>query len=154
MSVRISGDNITVDGQTSIAGSPTSLHHALRNSDVTRRRAYVSSLNLNSSAPSDLDAITVPSTKWVATRLLACNCTADLHLATLGLYTAAAAGGTAIAAPQSLTDLTASGKFFAMTLAALTSHLTAVTIYPRLTVASGVAGTITLILEFEDISLV
>lgn len=74
--------------------------------------------------------------------------------ATLGLYTAALAGGTAIVAPVLLATLTGTGKFQSLSIAALTDVITATVLYPRLTVASGVAGTASLMLEFVELGLI
>lgn len=149
MGVTISGDNISIPGQASISIAPTSASHSVRRADAGRLRSYVSALDLNAAAPLDLTALVVGSVKWIPVRAFLCNATADIHLATLGIYSAVAAGGIEIVVPEALTNLTASGKFYVLTLAALTDPIGVNTVYPRLTVASGVAGTADLVMEYD-----
>lgn len=152
MAFLIEGDNATCPGQIAVGTRATSSQHVVRKVDASKWRVYVLALDLNAAAPIDLAVLTVPSTKYIPTRAYLVNPTADVSAATLGLYTAAAAGGVAIVAPVALSALTAVGKFQALSIAALTDAVTAGTLYPRLTVAAGGAGTADLVLEFEDIS--
>jgi len=157
MGFRANGDNIEVPGQAVVTLRPSSLDHVTRVRDVNKYRAWVTSLNLNAAAPIDLTVIAIPAevTKWIPTRAVVYNPTANLSAANLGLYTAAGAGGTNIVAPVALANLTgATTKFQVLAIAAITDHLIVNTIYPRLTVASGVAGSASLFIEFEDIGLI
>lgn len=147
--VRLDGNNITVPGQVAITGSPTSALHSIRRGDAGKFRAFVTGLDLNGAAPLDLDSIDLSlSGKYLPTEIIAYDATANLATAQLGLYTAAGAGGTEIVAPAALTGLTGSGKFHSLTIAALTDLLVAGTLYPRLTVAAGTAGTCSLLIAF------
>lgn len=154
MATRIDGDNVTVPGQVAVSGPATIITHVVTRGLCGVIRAYVKGLNLNAAAPVDLTPISVPSTQYIPVRCFVYNPTANLAAATLGLYTAAGAGGVAIVSPVLLASVTAVGKFQALTIAALTDVITATTIYPRLTVAAGVAGTVALVLEFQDLSLI
>lgn len=117
-------------------------------------KAYVTGLLLNTAAPADLATLTVLSTKYVPVRCIVYNPSGNMSSATLGLYTAAGAGGTAIVTPVLLATLTGTGKFQSLSIAALTDVITATVLYPRLTVASGVAGTASLMLEFVELGLI
>lgn len=152
MGVSLSGDNITVPGQVAVALTPTSPTHVVRKSDITALRAVVLALNLNAAAPIDLTALIVPSTKYIPRRVVVLNATANLSVAELALYTAAGGAGTAIVAPTVLTALTAAGKYQVLTIAALSDPIVAGTLYPRLSIASGVAGTVDLLFEFDDVA--
>lgn len=154
MGVRIDGDNITVPGQTAVQGKPTSLLHVARNLDVSRQRAYVQDLLLDSAAPIDLATITINSTKYIPVAVWAYNPNGNVSAANLGLYTAAGAGGTAIVTPAALASLTASTKFQLLTLTALTDVVTATILYPRLTVAAGAGSKCSIVIEFVDLSLI
>lgn len=154
MATRIDGDNVTVPGQVSVSGAATIITHVITRGPCGLLRSYVKSINLNAAAPIDLTAIPIPSNRYIPVRCFVYNPTANLAAATLGLYTAAGAGGTAVVAPVLLASLTAVGKFQALSIAALTDVITDSTLYPRLTVASGVAGTASLVLEFQDLSLI
>lgn len=80
-------------------------------------------------------------TKFKVTGITAQRVTADALLAAGGIYTAAAKGGTAIvAAGQLWSALSAAAKILDLTLAALTSSLTATPIL-SLTTAAGAAAT-------------
>jgi len=154
MGVAISGNNITVPGQIDLQGTPTSPNHPVTMRRNGVMRAYVEDLDLNAAAPIDLDVISVDSALYVPVRAIVYNPTGNMSSATLGLYTAAGGAGTAIVAPTLLATLTGTGKFQALTIAALTDMVTATTLYPRLTVASGVAGGASLVVEFVDLSLI
>lgn len=154
MGVTIDGDNIQVPGQIAVVGVPTSSQHVVPNALVGTRRNYVASLNLNAAAPIDLSTLAIDSALYIPLRAFVYKPTANLSSATLGLYTAAGAGGTEIIAPTLLATLTGTGKFQELTISALTSAIVATTIYPRLTVASGVAGTVSLVLEYMDLSVI
>ena len=154
MGVEISGDNITVPGQVAILLPPTSLYHAISARYAGSLKGYVQALDLNAGAPIDLTALTINAIRYVPIRCIVYNPTANLALATLGLYTAAGGGGVAIVAPVVLATLTGAGKFQSLSIAALTDVVTATTLYPRLTVASGVIGTAALLLEYVDLSLI
>ena len=152
MPVVIGTSNIDVPGQVTIAGAPTSPNHSLRRGDTGRFRAIVRDLDLNGAAPLDLTEISVAlSTKYWPTSILLCNSTANLATAELGIYTAAGAGGTAIVTPAAVSGLSAADRVHVMTIAALTAPVTASVLYPRLTVASGVAGTCDLIMDFINL---
>lgn len=154
MPTQISGDNVLVPGQATIQGVPTALDHTVTSRYAGTLRAYVQGLLVNSAAPADLAALTVTSARFVPVRVIVYNPTGNMAAATLGLYTAAGAGGVAIVTPVLLAALTAVDTFQELTIAALASVITATTLYPRLTVASGVAGSVSLMIEFVDLSLI
>ena len=152
MAFEIQGNNATCPGQVAVGTRATSGQHVVRKDDASKWRAYVADIDLNAAAPIDLATIAIPSTKYIPTRVFLVNPSADVSAATLGLYSAAAAGGVEVVAPTLLATLTAAGKFQVLSVAALTEPLTAETLYPRLTVAAGGAGIADLVVEFEDIS--
>lgn len=152
--VRIDGSNIVVDGQATLNSAPNSAISAVPSRYVGTLKSHISLLNLAAGAPIDLPTLTVISAKYVPVRCFVYNPTADLSAATLGLYTAAAAGGTEIAAPTLLASLTGVGKFQELTISALTDAITSTVLYPRLTVDSANAGTASLVLEFIELGLI
>lgn len=156
MGVQISGDNIAVPGQIAVTGLPTSSTHVLRKADVSGYRAIVQNLNLNAAAPIDLTAITIPSTAWLPKRCFVCNPTANVALATIELRSAAGGAGDDIVAAVVLANMTnadANTKAQVLTINAsfVDTIYTVSLLYPRLTVAAGVAGTCDLVFEFDDI---
>lgn len=99
--------------------------------------------------------VSVPFTKWIARAVTTTNASTTLAAssATLGVYTAVAAGGTAIvtAATGSLTPLTAASKFKDCTIALSGDSATASTVYIRIGVAHGAAATCDCYLEFQSL---
>lgn len=91
--------------------------------------------------------------KYIVTnvRIVARTAAGTLAVAEVGLYTAAAGGGTGIVAAAALTGVTAANKHLAMTVAAHDVQ-TAQTLYVRQTVNSGNAGTVDVIIELQDLS--
>lgn len=154
MATRIDGDNVTVPGQVSVSGPGTSLTHVATRGVTGLLRAYVKGIDLNAAAPIDLATITVPSALYIPVRAFVYNPSGNLAAATLGLYTAAGAGGVALIAPVLLASLTATTKFQLLSIAAITDVVTAATLYPRLTVAAGAPGTASLVLEFQDLAMI
>jgi len=111
---------------------------------VTRYRllGFVTGVSLNAAAPIDLSAITIDGTSYIPLYAVVYNASAIGSTAELGLYTAAAGGGTAVVTPAALTGLSGAGKMHVMTLTAMgNAPLTAATLIPRLTVAQGTAAT-------------
>lgn len=103
----------------------------------------VRGVNLNSVGDT---AVTIPingAEKYIARKFTATNASATLagSSATLGCYTAAAAGGTAVVTPATMTGLTAASKFLDHTIAASADTLTSATLYVRNGVAHGSAMT-------------
>lgn len=154
MAVRIYNDGIVVPAQVMLQSAPLYRESAVSNGYVGTLKAFVSGLDLNAAAPIDLATLTVASSKYVPVRCIVYNPSGNMAAATLGLYTAAAAGGTNIVAPVLLATLTGVGKFQSLAIAALTDVITATTLFPRLTVASGVAGTASLMIEFVELGLI
>lgn len=132
---------------------PTIPTHIPRRQDVASLRAVVLGLNLNAAAPIDLPEINFPS-GWInPIRAVVARPTADLHLAQLGIYSGAGGTGVTVASPQALTNLTTDDAIHVMTLAVLTKAIQRTKLYPRLTVAAGVAGTADLYVYYEVIEL-
>jgi hypothetical protein len=154
VATRIDGDNVTVPGQVSVSGPPTSLAHVPVMGNTGFLRGYVKSLNLNAAAPIDLAVLSILSANYIPIRCCVYNPSGNVAAATLGLYTAAGGGGIAIVAPTLLANLTAQGKFQELTIAALTDAVVAGLLYPRLTVAAGAPGIASLVMEYRDLSLI
>lgn len=151
MAFRINGDNADAPGQITVQGVPTSRQHVIQRGRAGTLKNYVQALDLNAAAPVDLSVLTVDSRLYVPVRVVVYNPSADVSAATLGFYTAAGGGGTEIVAPTLLATLNGTGKFQSLTVTALTSAITATTLYPRLTVAAGAAGTASLVVEYLDL---
>lgn len=146
MGVQIQGDFVTVPGV------PTLPTHVPRKGDLAVFRAIVRDLDLNAAAPIDLTVLPINSVKFIPIRAFVLNATANVSGASLALFSAAGGAGVTIITAVALASLTAAGKFQQLAIAALTDPIVVETLYPRLTVASGVAGTADLMLEFVDIS--
>lgn len=95
----------------------------------------------------------VPFGKYIVRRVTVTNASRTLAVsaATVGAYTAAAAGGTAIVTPAVATTLTTPTKFNDRTVAATTDYLTAQDIYVRVGVADGVATTADVYFELQSL---
>lgn len=152
MGVSINGDNITVPGQISVQGPPTSIQHAMRKGDVASFRVVTKDVDLNLAAPADVAAITMPSSKYIPKRLVAANPSANVSAATVSLRTASGGGGTELLAPTALAALTGSGKVQAIAITTPTDQVVAAILYLRLTVAAGVAGNCDFMLESDDLA--
>lgn len=96
-------------------------------------------------------AVNVPFAKYIVRRMTLFDVSTTLAAssATIGAYTAAAAGGTAIVTPATATGLTAATKFNDRTVAVSADYLTARTIYIRVGVAHGSAATVSVAFELE-----
>ncbi|MEO7520228.1 MAG: hypothetical protein ABIW79_00290 [Gemmatimonas sp.] len=153
MSSKIEGDDALFPGQVVAQGAPVDLENVVTRKYGRGLRAYVKALDLNAAAPSDLAAITVISARYIPVRAYVYDPSGNMAAATLGIYTATGAGGTAVVTPVLLANLTGVDKFQELTIAVTSSLLVATTLYPRLTVASGVAGTASLVIELLDVDL-
>lgn len=152
MSVEIQGNPVN---QITGLAAPARLDHAVRAQDSALFKAWVQGLDLNLGAPIDFpNQLFVGSPKYIPVRAYVYNPTADLHLATIGLFTASGGGGTQIIAPVALSSITGVGTFQVLSIAALSSAITATALVPRLTVAAGSPGTASLYLEYVDLSLI
>lgn len=82
--------------------------------------------------------------KYILRRFIVTDASTSLaiSIATLGLYTAAAAGGVTLVTPAVLTTLTAATKFVDMSLALTTDYLTASSLFIRNVTAHGSAATV------------
>lgn len=109
-------------------------------------------------------AVTVPCNKFIVRRMTLFDVSTSLgsSSATIGAYTAAAAGGTAIVTPATATGLTAATKFNDRTIAASADYLKATSltqangqalsvIYIRVGVAHGSAATVSVAFELESL---
>jgi hypothetical protein len=97
-------------------------------------------------------AVHVPFAKYIVRRMTLTNVSTTLAAssATVGAYTAAAAGGTAIVTPATATGLTAASKFNDRTIAASADTQTASTLYIRVGVANGSAATCDVYFELQS----
>lgn len=95
----------------------------------------------------------VPFSKYIVRRMIVTNASTSLgsSSATIGAYTAAAAGGTAIVTPATATGLTAASKFNDRTIAASADSQTASTLYIRVGVAHGSAATCDVYFELQSL---
>lgn len=95
----------------------------------------------------------VPYSKYILRRMTVTNVSTTLAAssATIGAYTAAAAGGTALVTPATATALTAASKFTDRTIAASADSQTSSTAYIRVGVAHGSAATCDVYMEFQSL---
>lgn len=110
-------------------------------------------VNINAAATDVAQIINLPA-KYRITKFQPYDASKTLaaSLATLGLFTAAAGGGTALVAPATLTTLTTPQQFIDMTLAVPTTYRTETTLFIRNVVADGTAGTISVLFEYIDLT--
>jgi len=89
------------------------------------------------------NAINMLSARYIIDKITVDNASVNLTAATAGLFTAVAAGGTALALDQVLTALSASTKFLNLTPEAVvgTDVVVATTIYFRVGTAQSIAAT-------------
>lgn len=87
--------------------------------------------------------LTMLSSRYIVDKIVVENASANLTVATGGVFTAAGGGGTTLAADQALSALTASSKFLELTLAGIvgTDVVTAATLYARCGTPQGGAAT-------------
>jgi len=108
--------------------------------------------------------VPVPCNKFIVRRMTLFDVSTTLAAssATIGAYTAAAAGGTAIVTPATATGLTAATKFTDRTIAASADYLKPTAgptttnpnqfgIYIRVGVAHGAAATVSVAFELESL---
>jgi hypothetical protein len=107
-------------------------------------------ITLNS-ANTDVATITGLPAKYRVTKLTVYDASTSLTTATLSLYTAAAAGGTAIISAFAPTACSAAAKFVDATLAVTADYQTAATLYIRNVTAQGGAATASFLLEVEEL---
>jgi hypothetical protein len=151
MALDLQGDNINIDGVATQIGAPTSANHCVRKGDVIDLWAYVEGLDLNTAAPADLSVITIANaTRWILLEAVVIDPTANLSAAIVDVRTASGGGGTAIVGAETLSSLTGTDTYHDCTVDS-TAIQTATTIYPRITTASGVAGTAALLLKYRSI---
>ncbi len=100
-------------------------------------------------------ALHVPFSKCIVRRFTTTNPSTTLAAssATIGAYTAAAAGGSAIVTPATgnLTPLTAASKFKDATIALSADSISVDTIYIRVGVAHGSAATCDVYVELQSL---
>lgn len=122
----------------------------LTNHNSGRLKGTFSALNINAIAD---NAVTVPFTKWKLARVEFHDASTTLatSLAVIGLFTAAAGGGTNLIT-SAVTGLTAAAASVSQTLGATTAYQTATTIYLRPTTVHGSAATLDVTLHFDDLA--
>ena len=93
----------------------------------------------------------INATRWVATTVVTSNANVTMATATVGLYTAAAAGGTAVLTVAALTGQTTNGFVYVRAATALTAAQTAQSLFVNVGVAVA-TGTVDLYLYGYDLS--
>lgn len=151
MPVDLNGDNITVPGAVTLSGDPTSAYHAVRKRDVVDLWSIVEGVDLNGSAPLDLDVITIGNaTRWYLLEALVIDPTDNLSGAIIDIRTASGGGGVAIVGAETLGSLTGVDTYHSCTVDD-SSIQTATTLYPRLTTAAGTAGTAAILIKYRSL---
>jgi hypothetical protein len=97
----------------------------------------------------------VPFSKWrlKGMGLSGVSTTLAASSATIGAYSAAAAGGTALVTPATATGLTSAAAYNARTIAATAITFDTDTLYIRVGVAHGSAATVDVYLDIECLEL-
>lgn len=104
-------------------------------------------------ATGDAATIAIPSyvTAYQVTGFKVTNCSTIPVLATLGLFTAASAGGTTVATAAAITGATSASVVLSQTIAS-SARLTAATLYVNVSVANALALTCDLKVNIDDLS--
>lgn len=102
-----------------------------------------SKTSIDANAANNDNAITIEGARYRIDKIMVDNASLNLTTATVGVFTAPAAGGTTLAADQALTALTASSKFDDLSLggSVATDCFTSATVYARTGTAQGSAST-------------
>jgi hypothetical protein len=100
-------------------------------------------------------AVHVPFAKWrlKGMGLSGVSTTLAASSATIGAYSAPAAGGTALVTPATATGLTSAAAYNARTVAATAISFSTDTLYIRVGVAHGSAATVDVYLDIESLEL-
>lgn len=93
----------------------------------------------------------INATTWVPTTVITANANVTMATATVGLYTGAAASGTAVLTTAALTGQTTNGFVYVRAATAVTAAQTAQTLYVNVGVAVA-TGTVDLYLYGYDLS--
>jgi hypothetical protein len=107
--------------------------------------AVIPQVNLNAVADT---VVSVPFAKWYPINMRIYDASTSLAASsmTIGLYSAAAAGGTAIVTPATRTALTTAAQVVGSTIAS-TTYFTTPNVYIRVAVVHGSAATATVALD-------
>lgn len=119
---------------------------------IDQRPAPATGLNINQTN-TDLFVFSIPFAKYIVRRVTFFDASTSLgaSLATLGVFTASAGGGTAVVNLALVQALTASTKFVDATIAATTDYLTSATLYVRSGVTHGAAATLSCAIEVQRV---
>lgn len=109
---------------------------------------------VNANALGDTAMQVINATNWTATTVVLSNASISLTTAAAGIFTAVAAGGTAVRTNAALSALTASTvtSAAAATAAAIALNTTAQTIYFNVATAQGAAATLDVYVYGYDLS--
>lgn len=109
---------------------------------------------VNANALGDTAMQVINATNWTATTVVLSNASISLTTAAAGIFTAVAAGGTAVRTNAALNALTASTvtNAAAATAAAIALNTTAQTIYFNVATAQGAAATLDVYVYGYDLS--
>lgn len=111
---------------------------------------------LTTGSPADITSAAIPAgiTRWkpIGAYVRASSAAATLALATVGLYTQAAAAGTLLVTPVLLTSLSAAQKLQDFTVIAVTDAIADQNIFVRQTVNSGAAGALVVVVNCINLS--
>lgn len=109
---------------------------------------------VNANALGDTAMQVINATNWTATTVVLSNASISLTTAAAGIFTAVAAGGTAVRTNAALSALTASTvtNAAAATAAAIALNTTAQTIYFNVATAQGAAATLDVYVYGYDLS--
>ena len=112
------------------------------------REYFLTGVNLNS-LNTDVGIFSGLPAKYRTFRFTVYEASTSLTTATIGLYTAAAGGGTALIAPSALTGCTAATKFVDVTYTVSGDYRTESSLYLRNVTPQGGAATATFRLEIQ-----
>jgi hypothetical protein len=123
---------------------------AVQGAQALRLLGVVKGLSVNTVGDPALMTI-INATTWVPTLVITANANVTMATATVGLYTAAAAGGTAVLTVAALTGQTTNGFVYVRAATAITAAQTAQSLFVNVGVAVA-TGTVDIYLYGYDLS--
>ena len=134
--------------ETFLAATTTALAQAAIG--ITEKR-YQQKQSVNMDVAADMGTFTMPA-KYRIDKITVFDASATPVLGTIGVFTAATGGGTAIVTAVAPVSLTSAPKVLDLTLVDATTYKTATTLYLYNSVAQGSALTATILIEYLDLT--
>lgn len=145
------GPSSTTNPSTQAVMSPQNANLAApQGLGALRLLGIVKGLSVNATGDPAVMPI-INATRWVPTTVVTSNANVTMATATVGLYTAAAAGGTAVLTTAALTGQTTNGFVYVRAATAITAAQTAQSLFVNVGVAVA-TGTVDVALYGYDLS--